>query len=84
MGRERAHLGEVIRLLCAAGREAELEGRRRVGTEHSLLAMLASQGRIVGRLPVGQFLPPVLLSVGFGSIWVRDDSGNVLRIAPRR
>jgi YVTN family beta-propeller protein len=40
--------------------------------------------RIIGRLPVGEFLLPVLLSVGFGSIWVRDDSGYLLRIAPRR
>jgi virginiamycin B lyase len=40
--------------------------------------------RIVGRLPLGQLPLPVLLRVGFGSVWVRDDSGNVLRIAPRR
>ena len=38
--------------------------------------------RIIGKLPVGGI--PVLLTVGLGSIWVRDDTGHVLRIAPRR
>ena len=38
--------------------------------------------RIIGRLPVSGI--PVLLTVGLGSIWVRDDTGAVLRIAPSR
>ena len=38
--------------------------------------------RIVGRLPIDGI--PVLLEIGFGAVWVRDDTGNVLRIAPRR
>jgi streptogramin lyase len=38
--------------------------------------------KIVGSLPVSGI--PVLLTVGLGAIWVRDDTGNVLRIAPRR
>jgi hypothetical protein len=38
-------------------------------------------GRIVGRLRVGGF--PVRLGVGFGSVWVRDDTGRVLRIKPQ-
>jgi virginiamycin B lyase len=38
--------------------------------------------RIIGILPVGGI--PVLLTTGLGAIWVRDDTGNVLRIAPRR
>ncbi|MDX6519176.1 MAG: hypothetical protein QOF50_2022, partial [Gaiellaceae bacterium] len=37
-------------------------------------------GRIVARLPVGGY--PIRLGVGFGSIWVRDDTGRVLRIRP--
>jgi virginiamycin B lyase len=37
-------------------------------------------GRIVARLPVGGY--PARLGVGFGSIWVRDDTGRVLRIRP--
>jgi DNA-binding beta-propeller fold protein YncE len=37
-------------------------------------------GRIVGRLPVGGL--PIRTGVGFGSLWVRDDSGRVLRIRP--
>jgi virginiamycin B lyase len=38
-------------------------------------------GRVVSRLPVGG--KPVRLTVGFGSIWVSDDDGRVLRIAPQ-
>jgi YVTN family beta-propeller protein len=39
-------------------------------------------GRIVAQLPVGGY--PIRLDAGFGSIWVRDDTGRVLRIRPRR
>jgi virginiamycin B lyase len=38
-------------------------------------------GRIVGRLPTGGI--PIRTGVGFGSVWVRDDTGRVLRIRPR-
>jgi YVTN family beta-propeller protein len=37
-------------------------------------------GRVVARLHVGGV--PVRLAVGFGSIWVSDDTGRVLRIQP--
>jgi virginiamycin B lyase len=37
-------------------------------------------GRLVARLPVGGIL--VRLVVGFGSVWVNDDEGRVLRIRP--
>ena len=37
-------------------------------------------GRLIGRLHVGG--DPVRLGVGFGSIWVNDDNGRVLRIQP--
>ncbi len=37
--------------------------------------------RIVGRLPVGGY--PVRLAIGFGSVWVQDDQGRVLRIKPQ-
>jgi YVTN family beta-propeller protein len=37
-------------------------------------------GRVIGRLHVGG--TPVRLAVGFGSIWVNDDNGRVLRIRP--
>lgn len=37
-------------------------------------------GRLIARLHVGG--TPVRLGVGFGSIWVNDDSGRVLRIQP--
>jgi YVTN family beta-propeller protein len=37
-------------------------------------------GRLVARLHVGG--TPVRLGVGFGSIWVNDDNGRVLRIRP--
>jgi YVTN family beta-propeller protein len=37
-------------------------------------------GRIVARLAVGGY--PIRLGAGFGSIWVRDDTGRVLRIRP--
>jgi streptogramin lyase len=37
-------------------------------------------GRVVARLPVGG--TPVRLVVGFGSIWMNDDDGRVLRIRP--
>jgi hypothetical protein len=36
----------------------------------------------VARLPVGG--NPVRLAVGFGSVWVNDDNGRVLRIQPQR
>ncbi len=39
-------------------------------------------GRVVGRLGLRGL--PVRLAVGFGSLWVRDDSGRVLRIKPQR
>jgi len=39
-------------------------------------------GRLVERLPVGGI--PVRLAVGFGSVWVNDDRGHVLRIQPQR
>jgi YVTN family beta-propeller protein len=39
-------------------------------------------GRLVGRLHVGGV--PVRLAVGFGSVWVNDDNGFVLRIKPQR
>ena len=38
-------------------------------------------GRLVARLPVGGV--PVRLAVGFGSVWVNDDNGRVLRIRPQ-
>jgi YVTN family beta-propeller protein len=38
-------------------------------------------GRVVGRLHVGGI--PVRLAVGFGSIWVNDGNGRVLRIQPQ-
>ena len=39
-------------------------------------------GRVVARLHIVGL--PVRLGVGFGSIWVNDDYGRVLRIKPRR
>ena len=39
-------------------------------------------GRLIARLHVGG--TPVRLGVGFGSIWVNDDNGRVLRIRPSR
>jgi DNA-binding beta-propeller fold protein YncE len=39
-------------------------------------------GRVIARLHVGG--TPVRLAVGFGSVWVNDDSGRVLRIQPQR
>jgi streptogramin lyase len=39
-------------------------------------------GRVAARLHVGGV--PVRLAVGFGSIWVEDDTGRVLRIQPAR
>jgi YVTN family beta-propeller protein len=39
-------------------------------------------GRLVARLHVGG--TPVRVGVGFGSIWVDDDNGRVLRIRPAR
>jgi streptogramin lyase len=39
-------------------------------------------GRLVARLPIGGV--PVRLAVGFGSVWVNDDNGRVLRIQPER
>jgi len=38
-------------------------------------------GRIVGRLPTGGL--PIRTGIGFGSVWVRDDMGRVLRIRPQ-
>jgi YVTN family beta-propeller protein len=38
-------------------------------------------GRLVARLHVGG--TPVRLGIGFGSVWVDDDSGRVLRIQPQ-
>jgi virginiamycin B lyase len=38
-------------------------------------------GRLVARLPVGGI--PVRLGFGFGSVWVNDDAGRVLRIDQR-
>ena len=39
-------------------------------------------GHLAARLPVGGI--PVRLAVGFGSVWVNDDEGRVLRIQPQR
>jgi virginiamycin B lyase len=39
-------------------------------------------GRLSGRVHVGG--TPVRLAVGFGSVWVNDDNGRVLRIQPNR
>ncbi len=39
-------------------------------------------GRLIARLHVGG--TPVRLAVGFGSVWVNDDNGRVLRIQPQR
>ena len=39
-------------------------------------------GALAARLRVGGL--PIRLGVGFGSVWVRDDSGRVLRIRPQR
>ena len=39
-------------------------------------------GRLVARLHVGG--KPIRLAVGFGSVWVNDDNGSVLRIQPQR
>lgn len=39
-------------------------------------------GRLVGRLHVGGV--PVRLAVGFGSVWVNDDNGFVVRLQPQR
>jgi YVTN family beta-propeller protein len=39
-------------------------------------------GRLVGRLHVGG--TPVRLAAAFGSVWVNDDNGRVLRIQPQR
>jgi YVTN family beta-propeller protein len=39
-------------------------------------------GRLIARLHVGG--TPVRLGVGFGSIWVNDDNGRVLRVRPAR
>ena len=36
--------------------------------------------KIVARLPVRGV--PISLAVGFGSVWVGDDTGRVLRIKP--
>ena len=38
-------------------------------------------GRLVARMHVGG--TPVRLAVGFGSVWVNDDNGRVLRIQPQ-
>jgi DNA-binding beta-propeller fold protein YncE len=38
-------------------------------------------GRVVARLHVGG--TPVRLGVGFGSVWVNDDHGRVVRIQPQ-
>jgi YVTN family beta-propeller protein len=37
---------------------------------------------VVARLPING--PPIQLLAGFGSVWVHDDQGRVLRIAPQR
>jgi YVTN family beta-propeller protein len=39
-----------------------------------------NSGRLIGRLHLGG--DPVRTSVGFGSIWVNDDNGRVLRVRP--
>ena len=39
-------------------------------------------GRLIARLHVGG--TPVRVGVGFGSIWVNDDNGRVLRVRPTR
>jgi streptogramin lyase len=38
-------------------------------------------GRLIARLHLGG--TPVRLAVGFGSVWVNDDNGRVLRIQPQ-
>jgi len=37
--------------------------------------------KVLGTIPGGV---PVRLAVGFGSVWVNDDNGRVLRIRPQR
>ena len=39
-----------------------------------------STGRVVGRLDVGG--APIRLAAGFGSVWLRNDDGRVVRIQP--
>jgi YVTN family beta-propeller protein len=48
----------------------------------SILRIDPRTRHIIGILPVSGI--PVLLTVGLGAVWVRDDTGHVLRIAPRR
>jgi virginiamycin B lyase len=48
----------------------------------SILRIDPRTRQIIGILPVSGI--PVLLTVGLGAVWVRDDTGHVLRIAPRR
>ena len=38
--------------------------------------------QIVARLPIGGI--PIQLAVGFGSLWVLDGNGRILRIQPTR
>jgi virginiamycin B lyase len=54
---------------------SDLDGR-------SVLRINPHTRQIIGSLPVSGI--PVLLTVGLGAVWVRDDTGHVLRIAPRR
>jgi YVTN family beta-propeller protein len=37
-------------------------------------------GKVIGRLDVGGL--PIRLAAGYGSVWLRDDTGRVLRIRP--
>jgi DNA-binding beta-propeller fold protein YncE len=48
----------------------------------SILRIDPGTRKVIGILPVSGI--PVLLTVGLGAVWVRDDTGLVLRIAPRR
>jgi YVTN family beta-propeller protein len=48
----------------------------------SIARVNTKTGRLDGRLRVGGL--PIRLGAGFGSIWVRDDTGRVLRLQPLR
>jgi virginiamycin B lyase len=48
----------------------------------SILRVDPRTRRIIGILPVSGI--PVLLTVGLGAVWVREDTGDILRVAPRR
>jgi YVTN family beta-propeller protein len=49
---------------------------------HNIDQIDLQTNEVVARLPVNG--APIQLLAGFGSVWVHDDQGRVLRIAPRR